>query len=127
MIKLKAKDVPVVRAELLEQQGGTCPLCNTRPVIPCLDHAHPAGGQQRGWIRGVLCSGHNMMLGKIENNSARYGIPIDDLPTFLRLCATYLDTHKEAVHQMLHPTSRSPEEKKELARKRRQRKRNANV
>lgn len=118
MRRLKTTEVATTRAELLAQQGGRCSLC----VLPCtpahavLDHDHATGA-----VRGALHRGCNALLGKIENNYKRYGVP--SLPAFCAGTASYLQRHTTNMTGLLHPTHRTEDEKRERrnaqARKRR--------
>lgn len=108
MQKLTYSQVATVRATLLGRQGGKCVLCGRVPKVPCLDHCHT-----NGWIRGVLCSGCNAMLGKLENNRGRYGLADDAAFTaFLGHIAQYLHTHKTGPVGYLHPTHKTADEKR---------------
>lgn len=117
MSKLKSKDVKEVRETLLELQGGVCAICGKPPVISHLDHCH-----KHGHIRAVLCSNHNMYLGKVENTAARYLISRDELPEILEKIAKYLRQHQTSQTGLIHPAHFTPEERKERAKKRAQRK-----
>ncbi len=108
MQKLTYSQVAPVRANLLQVQKGRCALCGTVPKAPCLDHCHV-----NGWIRGVLCSGCNAMLGKLENNRARYGLGDDaKFASFLSGVAMYLNYHKYGPTNTLHPTHKTADEKR---------------
>ena len=125
MNRIKSTEVRDVRAELLRQQGGGCAICGNEPAVPHLDHRHPpANNPELGYIRGVLCSNHNMFLGKIENSCARYLVPYDTLPMFLRQVADYLELHSVDQTGLIHPTVRTKDEKVVLAKKRAKRKAN---
>lgn len=109
--KLKAKEIKEVKLMLIEEQGGVCPLC----LIPfsqlpsrdwCLDHDHKTGA-----VRGVLCRNCNGNEGRILKRvtmSSR-GKPI--LHWLSRLYH-YLDTHKVNKTGLLHPTFKTPAEKR---------------
>lgn len=105
--------VAIVRAELLLKQGGRCALCQ----LPCsakeavLDHHHGTGA-----VRAVLHRGCNSLLGKLENNAARYGVR--DIGTFANGVAGYLRTHITNITGLIHPTHKSEEEKRLLRNKR---------
>lgn len=99
------------------QQGGRCAICQgpIRPKAPhdaVLDHDHSSGA-----IRAVLHRSCNALLGKVENNSARFGV--SDLSAFCHGTAKYLLTHKTNITGLLHPTHRTTDEKRLLANKRR--------
>lgn len=115
MRKLKAKEISTERTRLLVLQGGMCKLCN-HPVDPAnavLDHCH-----KTGQIRAVLHRTCNSMLGKIENAQQRFAIDNLRLQNIMQNLMEY----KSSLEPMLHPTHRTPEEKKELQRKRNARK-----
>ena len=116
MAKLRSKDIPVIRASLLNQQGGYCAICCAVPVRPVLDHNHSAPGN----IRGVLCNGCNVMEGKIFNNHKRYGIK--DLPSWLNQLSSYLLKHQHEPSDLVHPTYFTPDEQKQRSKLRRARK-----
>jgi hypothetical protein len=58
------------------------------------------------------------LLGKLENNHKRYGVNLD---AFLGGLQQYIELHKTNQTGLLHPTHRTLDEKKVLARKRRKR------
>lgn len=107
LYKLKYSEVAEVRLRLLGQQGNRCAICK----LPCseseavLDHDH-----KTGLVRAVLHRGCNSMLGKVENNHARYGIK--NLAAFLNGCAGYLQRHATASTTLIHPTHKTEEEKR---------------
>jgi hypothetical protein len=103
--RLKASEVPGVRAKILEQQSGVCVLCNRPPEVPVLDHNH-----SDGYVRGVLCRGCNSLLGVIENNRARYGLKnITAFALFLSRVFAYL---RDARYPFDYPTHRTTDEKR---------------
>lgn len=115
MQKLKSSQVRNKRLELLAGQDYTCALCR-QPVSEeqaVLDHCHKSGA-----VRATLHRGCNSLLGKLENNYKRYGVNID---AFVAGVGQYLETHKENQTGLIHPTHKTPEEKKALKKKRVQR------
>jgi len=74
MLKLKYKDIPRIKATLISEQGGSCPICN-RCILTlkardrCLDHNHI-----NGRVRAVLCRSCNAIEGKTYKNFVRYGL-----------------------------------------------------
>ena len=123
-MKLKSKDIKGYRETLSEKQDNICPLCQKELNSPCLDHHHKSGK-----IRQVICRTCNLALGKIEN-LRRYRIPEQDICSFIRSCADYLEHHQVHPTDILHPTYRTQEEKNELRRKRAKRartRRNAGI
>lgn len=113
MRRLKSAEVSTIREQLLARQGGLCAVCGTRctPAACVLDHDHRSGA-----VRGALHRGCNSLLGKLENNAARYGVR--DIGTFTNGVAAYLRTHMVNVTGLLHPTHKSEDEKRELRNKR---------
>jgi hypothetical protein len=63
-----------------------------------------------------LHAGCNSLLGKLENNAARYGVR--DIGTFTNGVAKYLREHMVNVTGLLHPTHKNEEEKRLLRNKR---------
>lgn len=111
-MKLKASQVKAHRLDLLAQQGLKCRLCS-QPLSEeqaVLDHDH-----RTGLIRGTLHRGCNSALGKLENAARRYKVDLHGLAAGL---VEYLQIQTD----VLHPTHRTPDEKKALAKKRRVRK-----
>lgn len=109
MDQLKTSQIPAVRAKLLTEQGGKCALCG----LPCapdkavLDHCH-----SEGFIRGTLHRSCNSLLGKLENNRARYGLGKDnEFAAFLAGVVKYLHSTKNKF-STLHPTFKTPEQKR---------------
>lgn len=79
----------------LQESTHICPLCNNPLDRPVLDHQHALKSEIPGengacLVRGLLCNSCNAYLGKLENNSKRFGIK--DLPAFLRSAANYLES-----------------------------------
>lgn len=115
--KLKSSEVKAVREILLEQQDGKCAICGKPPVVPCVDHRHPPAAQpELGYIRGVLCSGCNIYEGKVAK--WQFMAQVDDLPTWLENLATYLRKHETDQTGLIHPSVKTPEERKARAKKR---------
>lgn len=90
-------------------QGGKCALCGLPGVIkdPVLDHCHTTGA-----VRGTLHRSCNALLGKVENNHARFGVSKDALAAFLHGAAAYLQKHKTNITGLLHPTHLTEDEKR---------------
>lgn len=89
------------------QQGGKCALCGLPGVIkdPVLDHCHKTGA-----VRGTLHRSCNALLGKVENNAARFGVK--NLSAFLNGTARYLQIHTTNITGMIHPTHKTDDEKR---------------
>ena len=91
--KLTANSAKLLKRQLLESSS-KCPLCGNEIKKPVLDHQHMTnsetiGENGAGLVRGVICDQCNAFLGKIENNSKRFGI--QNLPEFLINVAKYLE------------------------------------
>lgn len=72
-----------------------------------LDHCHTTGA-----VRGTAHRSCNALLGKVENNAARFGLPRDRMPAFLQGVGKYLLLHKTNITGMLHPTHKTEDEKR---------------
>lgn len=107
-MKLKSKDIAHHRSRLLTENNGYCAICCRIPYRPVLDHNHESPGN----IRSTICNGCNLLVGKIENNYKRFGIAKNDLTSWLRQCATYIDFHQHNPNELVHPTYFTPEERK---------------
>jgi hypothetical protein len=74
MIKLKYKDIPKIKKELINRQNGLCPICDRnlyklKTRDRCLDHNHTTGR-----IRAVLCRSCNAIEGKAYKLFIRMGL-----------------------------------------------------
>ena len=105
MLKMKYKDIAVLRTQLLDEQNNLCMLCKTEvnATDAVLDHNHSNGA-----IRGVLHRGCNLFLGKIENNIKRNKITSDMLSNILSNYNDYVIEDKGHIH----PTYKLPGTKK---------------
>ena len=112
-MKLKYSEVKPLRERLLLEQTGCCALCQ-QPVSDdaVLDHCH-----KTGIIRGVLHRGCNALLGKIENNMSRNRVDLDRLSKIAENLISYIVA--DAKSELLHPTYKTPEEKKLKRKKKR--------
>ena len=95
MIKVKHKEIKIIREQWAQDQGGLCLLCEHPLDAPVLDHDH-----KHGHLRGVLCRGCNSLEGKITNNLARSRMTPDKLVNFL---ANYLE-YTQRTTDLIHPT-----------------------
>lgn len=117
-VKLKTTQVKAYREAMLAKQGGRCALTGLplEPAQAVLDHCH-----KTGLCRGVIHRGVNSLLGKLENNMARYGVTATQLYAMGRGLGDYLKANY--YENPLHPTHKSEDEKRirrnTLARKRR--------
>jgi hypothetical protein len=103
-MKLKYKDIALVRSELLEQQQYRCCLCGDTIIDdPVLDHDHKSGR-----IRGVLHRGCNAMEGKIINNMPRSRMDIHRLTQFCENLVKYITQERDDI---IHPTYKTPRER----------------
>jgi len=104
-IYLSHKDLKILREELIIQQNNICPICLKELKDPVLDHEHRKKLGGSGKIRKVLCRSCNIYLGKIENNSKRFGFSLIFLPDILRNIANYLESdHLDIIHPSEKPS-----------------------
>ena len=126
-LRLRGSKIPAMREVLLEKQGWKCPICG-KPLTQllkeltgrndaCLDHCHSTG-----MIRGVICRNCNSMEGKIRNciRRAKYMLTEDAWLDSLR---AYWKHYKMNPTNILHPSHKTLDEKRELRNKRARRKR----
>lgn len=113
-MRLKTSEVREYRLKTLEEQGYHCALCGEplEAAEAVLDHDHKSG-----YVRGVLHRGCNALEGKIANSLAMNKISAERLQSILNNYIFYTNQH----HTVLHPTHRTPEEKRLRAKKRRSR------
>ena len=109
MRRLTNSQVKEVRNAQIIQQGGKCAICGLPGVAndPVLDHSHTTGA-----VRGTAHRSCNALLGKIENNHARFGVKAANLPAFLHGVAKYLQIHQTNITGLLHPTHLTDDEKR---------------
>lgn len=107
-LRAKPKDIKPLREQYLQEQNGLCAICGEQinPEEAVLDHCH-----RTGYIRAVLHRGCNAYIGHLENNQARNKITANRLAQILANYQNYVQTHKP----ILHPTHRTPEERKQRA------------
>jgi hypothetical protein len=110
--KLPASKLPEYRAAKLAEQGGKDPITGfyIPPDKAAADHCHVTGMHRA--ILGAWC---NSRLGKIENAAKAMGTGLP-IPEVLRRCAAYIEYFNNNPSFLLHHTHKSPEEKKEAAR-----------
>lgn len=118
MKRLTTREVGIVRQQQQIAQGNKCGICSgpllpRAPFDPVLDHCHKSGA-----VRGTLCRACNSLLGKVENNEARFGVR--DLGAFLHGAAKYLQIHSRNITGMLHSTHKTADEKRIATNKKRQ-------
>lgn len=106
-MRLKQSQIKPTREQYLSTQNGKCAVCQ----LPCtvqnarLDHDHSTGA-----VRGVLHNGCNSLLGKVENNAARFGVK--NIAAFGAGIGAYLQKHATNITGLLHPTHKTEEEKR---------------
>jgi hypothetical protein len=76
------------------------------------DHCHKSG-----MMRATLPRWVNAVLGRVENWAGRVGGG-QNAPEFLRMCAAYIEHYERNPSFVFHPLHKTPEEKKEAAKKR---------
>ena len=110
--KLTVKDAKLLKARLIGEQGGICPISNLPLAVPCLDHNHVTG-----LVRGVLGRAANSWEGKCFNAFVRTGLRNQgaDYLDCLQGLIAYLS---KKPYDFIHPAHKTPEEKKELRAKR---------
>ena len=107
-MRLKPKDIPLLRDKLAKEQGNKCRLCSIdlSKVVPCLDHDHT-----NGKIRAVLCGNCNGIEGKIFNlvrRAKREATAIE----FINRIRNYWITFTDNPRQEEHPLHRTKDEKR---------------
>jgi hypothetical protein len=106
MMRLKHKEIKEYREQRLKEQKHVCALCNDYIEDDAvLDHDHKTGK-----IRRVLHRGCNALLGKIENSMAMNRVDFYRLEHWASNLVGYLQQEYEDI---VHPTYRTPEEKKQ--------------
>ena len=120
-IRIKPLDLKVVRAALIQEQGGICPLCHRelkyiKPQQRCVDHDHSKTGPSAGAIRGVLCSNCNGNEGRIRNRVLCSKGHLSEIEWLEHLLA-YWKTHTVNQTGLIHHTHKTPEEARLLRNK----------
>lgn len=107
-MRLKPKEISLLREKIIVEQGGECWLCNIdlKTVVPCLDHDH-----ETGRIRGVLCQNCNGIEGKIKN-LARRAKREKTSYDFVAKVLSYWNHFSALQRQEIHPTHRTEDEKR---------------
>lgn len=108
LIVLKTTEIKQLREELLQEQGGCCPLCGRIIEHPCLDHQHrrrkmdEPGPDGAGLVRGVLCRDCNALEGRIWNAMNRCIQPesVHDRSQWLKNLISY---YNKAPKKIIYP------------------------
>jgi hypothetical protein len=116
LTQLKSSDIPEIRSEILEEQGGSCALCNVKITDSTgysLDHQHklksePYGPDGAGLIRGVLCRACNVLEGKIWNNTQRYMQP-ENVQDRIDILLGLVEYYKKGTYPLVHPSEKPKE------------------
>ncbi len=120
--RIKASEVPVIRAALVIEQNNRCLMCHglfytKMPLDPVLDHDHKTGA-----LRGVLHRGCNSLLGKFENYAPQAWVKRENLGMVAAGMADYLLSYSPRPRKK-HHTFRTAEEKAVTAKARVKRRR----
>lgn len=107
-MKLKPKDIPVLREKLAKEQGNRCKLCGVdlSSVVACLDHDH-----SKGTIRAVLCGNCNGIEGKIFNLARRAKRSSTEI-NFINQVKDYWVCFSDNPRQEIHPSHKTKDEKR---------------
>jgi len=108
--RITTSELKTIRLQLQMAQQGRCAICQgpitTKPGQDAvLDHDHKTGA-----VRATLHRSCNALLGKVENNSARFGVK--DIAAFCHGTAKYLQRHQTNITGMLHSTHLTEDEKR---------------
>ena len=108
---MKYSDIPKVKAELLEKQGGVCLICGTSLLqLPerdrCLDHCHKTGR-----VRGVLCRSCNSFEGRVYKLFVRLGLRKRELD-YSKVLREVIKHHKRKGTNHIHPIHNKKKRKK---------------
>lgn len=122
-VKLTRTQQRPITLRILKEQGGICPLCElpiettrvagTRTDY-ALDHCH-----ETGVVRGVLHRSCNGALGKLDNAIGRWGAKSMQYSAIVPYLERVLEYYKREPYPYIYPTHKSPEERAEAARVRR--------
>lgn len=110
MRRLTTSELKVIRQQFQITQQNRCAICqgpiSTKPgQDPVLDHDHKTGA-----VRAVLHRSCNALLGKVENNSARFGVR--DIAAFCQGTAKYLMRYQTNITGLIHSTHLTEDEKR---------------
>lgn len=111
MQKLTNSQLKDVKGHRWLANGRRCELCQL-PVANdpnlVVDHCH-----KNGWVRGAIHRRCNSLLGKLENNAARFGFrDMTQLWAFLEGAAKYMRRNETCHTGMIHPLHKTADEKR---------------
>lgn len=108
IMRLKIKDIPILREKIAEEQGYLCKICSIdlKEATACLDHDHTTGA-----IRGVLCNNCNGIEGKIHN-LARRAKRDNNVVYVLLSILNYWEIFNKSPRPELHPSHKTKDEKR---------------
>jgi len=109
MRQIETKHLESVRKQLLVKQGNVCAICGcrfTRTDGPVVDHDHSTGV-----LRGVIHRSCNMAEGKVKVKANR-GHKGVEAYAFLIGLGVYLEKHRRAQTQLIHPSHMTPNQKR---------------
>ena len=106
-IKLPVSKIALARTAIGLKQEGKCAICQTElGQYQALDHDHGTG-----YIRGVLCSNCNGIEGKVFN-LARRACRGNGPGWWLSRLLEYYAYHSVPRTKFIHPTYRTPEQRR---------------
>lgn len=116
-VKLKQKDIAIIKRKLVAMQSGACPLCGgdltkIKPINVVVDHDHSTGR-----VRAALCRGCNGVEGKVKRLITTFGKTPNFL-VFLQRLLNYWIHHSTPRTEWIHPTHKTAEEQRALRNKR---------
>lgn len=114
--RVKTKDLPEIKAQLIEMQGGVCPLCNldlrrVASINVVVDHCHDTG-----YIRAALHRGCNGAEGKIRKLAVGYGKSPNYVMFIKRLMEFWIKNRKPQT-KWIHPKFKDENETREARNK----------
>lgn len=111
MQKLTNSQLKDVKGVRWVANGCRCELCqlpvrNDPNLVVDHDHKH-------GWVRGAIHRRCNSLLGKLENNAARFGFAdMTQLWAFLEGVGKYMRRNETCHTGMIHPLHKTADEKR---------------
>lgn len=122
-VKLKQKDIQVIKNKILKEQKYRCGLCGINLTsVPsrtiCLDHDHTTG-----FIRGVLCSNCNGGEGKVKTQATRCKRG-GSKENWIKSVLLYWLIHSVPQTNYIHPSHKTVQEKRLSKNKKAREKRN---